>query len=64
MTKRCPRVVKLVMGLYYRSLKVMEFVMKLYHGNVKESEARLEALPHRFQHPYEVVNSWSHKRDK
>ena len=50
MTKRCFEVVKVVMELHYESLKVVEFMMKLYHGSSKEGEASIKASPHELSH--------------
>ena len=50
-TKRCSMVVKLEMGLYYGSLKVMEFMMELHYRNPKRGKASVEASPHGLLYP-------------
>ena len=37
--------VKLVKMLHPRSLKVMEFIIELHHGNLEEDEVSVEASP-------------------
>ena len=63
MTKRCLRMVKQVIWLYYKSLKVMEFIMELHHGTPKDYEASKEASPHGLPYPCELINGHLYKRD-
>ena len=44
-SKRCPGVVKLVMGFHHQRYKNMKFMMELYHGSPKEREASVGASP-------------------
>ena len=62
--KRCAtfRVVKLVMELYHKSLKVVEFMMKCHDGSFRGGEGYGEASPHGFQHPYEPTSTWLHNK--
>ena len=56
-TKRYLRVIKLVMGLYYGSLKVVDFIMELHHGSLKENKVRVDTSAYELLHTCELVSS-------
>ena len=56
-------IIKLVMGLHYRSFQVAEFMLELHHGTFEGSEASVEVSPHGLSHLYELVSGRLHKKD-
>ena len=62
-SKRCPKVVKLVMGFQHRSLKVRKFIMELHHRSPKNGETNVGALIWRLLHPYESLSNQLYKND-
>ena len=55
---------KLVMGLHYKSSMVMEFIMELHCGSPKEGEASVEASPHGFLYLCEPKNGRFLKKNR
>ena len=48
--QKCLKVVKLVIRLHHKSLEEVEFMMKLFYGSSKGSEANIEASPRGLSH--------------
>ena len=62
-TRRCPGVVKLMMGFHHGNLKMTEFMMELHYESPEGGDASIETSLYELPHLYEMLSSQFHKKD-
>ena len=62
-SKRCLKVVKLVMGFHHHALKVVEYMIELHHRSCKEGEASVGASLMELLHLYELMSNQLYKKN-